>query len=319
MTAPAPAPAPTPAAAAPVAAPPGKRSRRERLQGRQPIGQLFAAPYLLFWTALFAFPIAFAVYMSVHDYFFAAPGAAVDRPFVGLDNFTRMVADPLVRRAALNVVIFIVINVPLTVLLGMALAAALNSVLPARAFFRAAFYVPYVTASVAMVSVWLWLFSSGGIVNQVLGPLAPDPSWLINRGWAMPIIALFATWKNLGFYVLLYLAAMQAIPETLYEAAKVDGAGAVRRFRAVTVPGVRYATTLVVILATIVGANFFTEPYLLTAGGGPNNASVSPVLLMYRYGIQQGDAGYAAAIGITLAVAVMILSVANRAVLERGE
>jgi multiple sugar transport system permease protein len=288
-----------------------------RVFGRQPIGTVFAAPYLIFWAALFAWPLGFAVWMSFREYFFAAPGAEVDRPFVGLGNYVSMVEDPLVRRAAMNVVIFIAINVPLTVVLGLVLAAALNSTLPARGFFRAAYYVPYVTASVAMIGVWLWLFGSNGLVNNVLGGLGPEPSWLINSAWAMPIIALFATWKNLGFYVLLYLAAMQSIPKTLYEAAEVDGAGVVRRFLAVTVPGVRQATTLVVILAIIIGANFFTEPYLLTGGGGPNNASVSPVLLMYRYGIEQGNAGYAAAIGVTLALVVMAVSVVNRIVLER--
>jgi multiple sugar transport system permease protein len=133
----------------------------------------------------------------------------------------------------------------------------------------------------------------------------------------MPIIALVVTWKQLGFYVLLYLAALQNIPRELYEAAEVDGAGIVRRFLAITVAEVRPATTLVVILATIVGANLFTEPYLLTGGGGPNGASMSPVLLMYREGIEQGHAGYAAAIGAVLAIGVMAISAVNRFVLER--
>ena len=293
-----------------------RRPLRQRLFGRHPVGQVFAAPYVLFWILLFAYPLGLALYMSVHEYFFAAPGADVERPFVGLANYTEVLTDPSVRRAALNVVVFLVINVPLTVILGLVLATILNTALPLRTFFRAAYYVPFVTASVAMVGVWLWLFSGGGLVNSLLGPLAPDPTWLVNSLWAMPIIALFATWKQLGLYVLLYLAALQNIPDTLYEAAKVDGAGVVKRFLHVTVPGVRSATALVVILATIIGANFFTEPYLLTGGGGPNGASVSPVLLMYQEGIQQGNAGYAAAIGVVLAIVVMVLSMINRQLLE---
>ena len=293
-----------------------RRPLVQRLFGHHPVGQLFAAPYALFWLLLFAYPLGLALYMSFHEYFFAAPGAQVERPFVGLANYAQVLSDPAVRRAALNVAIFMVINVPLTVILGLMLATALNAALPLRAFFRAAYYVPYVTASVAMVGVWLWLFSGGGLVNSVLGPLAPEPTWLVNSFWAMPIIALFATWKQLGFYVLLYLAALQNIPETLYEAAKVDGAGVFSRFLNVTVPGVRSATVLVVILATITGGNFFTEPYLLTGGGGPNRASVSPVLLMYQEGIQQSNAGYAAAIGVVLALVVMVLSMINRRLLE---
>jgi len=289
-----------------------------RLLGRQPVGYLFVAPYVLFLFLIFAYPLGFAVYMSFHDYFFAAPGAVVDRPFIGLDNYTAALADPALRRATLNVVIFIAINVPLTVFVGLLLATALNAAIPFRTFWRASYFVPYVTASVAVIGVWQWLFSSGGLVNSVLGPLAPDPSWLVNQFWAMPIIALFATWKQLGFYVLLYLAALQNIPEELYEAAEVDGAGPVRRFWNVTVPGVRPTTTLVVIAATITGANFFTEPYLLTGRGGPAGASVSPVLLMYMEGIEQGHAGYAAAIGVLLALGVMVVSLINRYLLERS-
>ncbi len=289
---------------------------RRRLLGKHPIGLLFAGPYLIYWLLLFAYPLGFAVYMSFRDYFFAAPGAQVDRPFVGLENYIRLIGDDDVHRAALNVVIFIVINVPLTVALGLILATALNTAIPGRTFFRVGFYLPYVTASVAVVAVWLYLFNGSGLVSNLLGSLAPDPPFLINSAWAMPIIALFATWKQLGFYVLVYLAALQNIPGELYEAASVDGAGTIRKFWSVTVPGVRPATTLVVILATIVGANFFTEPYLLTGGGGPNGASISPVLLMYRQGIEQGNPGYAAAIGVTLAIIVMGLSLLNRFLLD---
>jgi multiple sugar transport system permease protein len=135
----------------------------------------------------------------------------------------------------------------------------------------------------------------------------------------MPIISLFATWKQLGFYVLMYLAALQNISGELYEAASIDGAGTIKKFFAVTVPGVRSATTLVVVLATIVGANFFTEPYLLTGGGGPNGASVSPVLLMYQEGIEQGNAGVGAAIGVMLALVVVGLSAINFFFLEERE
>jgi multiple sugar transport system permease protein len=301
-----------------IASPAGRAPQRRRPLGRHPVGYLFVAPYVAFLAAIFAYPLGFAVYISLHDYFFAAPGAIVDRPFVGLRNFSDVLADPAFRRAMLNAVLFIAINVPLTVAVGLILATALNAAIPFRALFRASYFVPYVTASVAVVGVFLWLFNSGGLVNKLLGPLAPDPSWLVNSAWAMPVIALVATWKQLGFYVLLYLAALQNVPAELYEAAKVDGAGAVRRFFSVTVPGVRPATTLVVIAATITGANFFTEPYLLTGRGGPNGASMSPVLLMYQEGIEQGHAGYAAAIGILLALLVMVVSLINRYLLERG-
>jgi multiple sugar transport system permease protein len=277
---------------------------------------LFGAPYAVFLAVVFAYPLGLAVWMSFHRYYFTAPGVTVPRPFVGLDNYQAVLSDHAVRQAFLNVVIFLVINVPLTVGLSLLLASALNAAIPFRSFFRIAYYVPYVSASVAVVGVWLFLFQSDGLVNHALGGLAPAPAWLINEKWAMPSIAFFVTWKQLGFFILLYLAALQNVPKELYEAAAVDGATKWRAFRAVTIPGVRPATTLVTLLAIITGANLFTEPYLLTGGGGPNGKSTSPVLLMYQKGIQQNHPDIASAIGVILVVGVLLI-VAVQQLLER--
>jgi multiple sugar transport system permease protein len=299
--------------------PPSKRRSRRltTIFGRQPLGIGLVAPYAVFLAAVFAYPLGLAVWISFHDYFFAAPGAQVARPFVGLDNYKTALSDPPVQRSFLNVIEFLVINVPLTVVLSLVLASALNGAIRGRTFLRVAYYVPYVSASVAVVAVWMFLFSSDGMVNQLLGPLAPDPSWLINSALAMPVIAIFVTWKQLGFFILLYLAALQNVPRELYEAASVDGAGKFRSFMNVTVPGVRPATTLVVILATITGANLFTEPYLLTNGGGPDGASASPVLIMVQKGIDQGSPDVASAIGVVLVIGVLVISLISRRLLER--
>jgi multiple sugar transport system permease protein len=297
--------------------PPRRHSRLTTVFGRQPLGMALAAPYAVFLAVVFAYPLGLAVWISFHDYFFTAPGAQVARPFVGLENYKTAMSDPAVRRSFLNVAEFLVINVPLTVVLSLVLATALNGAVRGRAFLRVAYYVPYVSASVAVVVVWLFLFSSDGMVNHLLGPLAPTPSWLVNSTLAMPVIAIFVTWKQLGFFILLYLAALQNVPKELYEAASVDGAGKTRSFMSVTVPGVRPATTLVVILATITGANLFTEPYLLTNGGGPDGASASPVLVMYQKGIEQGSPDIASAIGVILVIGVLVISLINRRLLER--
>jgi multiple sugar transport system permease protein len=298
------------------------RTTRQRLTtvilGRQPVGLLLSAPYAVFIVAVFAYPLGLAVWMSFHKYIFTAPGVSVPRPFVGIDNYIAVLEDPAVRQSFLNILIFLVINVPLTVALSLLLATALNAAIPFRAFFRVSFYVPYVTASVAVVGVWLFLFSSDGLVNQILDGVAPNPSWLINERWAMPSIAFYVTWKQLGFFILLYLAALQNVPKELYESAAVDGASAWRSFRAVTIPGVRPATTLVTLLAIITGANLFTEPYLLTNGGGPSGKSASPVLLMYQRGIEQGHPDVAAAIGVLLVVGVLLIAGTQR-LLERRQ
>ncbi|MBM0224269.1 MULTISPECIES: carbohydrate ABC transporter permease [Micromonospora] len=297
--------------------PPRPRRPVRRLLGQHPIGIAFVTPYTVFLAVLAAYPILLALWISFHDFFFTAPGVDVPKPFVGLDNYADVLSDPLVRRSFVNIAIFLAINVPLTTIAALALAAVLNAVLPLRGFFRTAYYLPYVTASVAVVAVWLWLFSRDGLVNTILGHLAPQPSWLVNETLVMPLIALYVTWKQLGFFVVLYLAALQNIPRQLYESAAVDGAGRLRIWWSITVPSVRPATTLVVVLATIWGANLFTEPYLLTGSGGPNGASMSPVLIMYQKGIQQGKPDFAAALGFVLVAAVLALSLLNRRLLER--
>lgn len=282
--------------------------------GAQPLGLLLAAPYVVFLAAVMAWPLIQAVWISFHDYFFTAPTAVVEHPFVGLQNYFSAITDPQVQQSFGNIAVFLVINVPLTAVLALVLASALNRVIRFASVFRVAFYIPYVTASVSLIGVWMLLFSSDGLVNTILGPLAPDPSWLVNSSLAMPSIALYVTWKQLGFYILLYLAALQNIPKELYESAAMDGAGVVGRFRNVTVPGVRSVTALVLILAIITGANLFTEPYLLTNGGGPDGASATPVLLIYQKGIQQTNPDVASAIGVMLVILIGMLSMlASRA------
>jgi multiple sugar transport system permease protein len=267
---------------------------------------------VVYVLGVLAFPLGYAVWISFHQFFFTAPGVQVDRPFVGFDNYVTVLSDPAVQRSFLNIGVFLIINVPLTVGLSLILANALNRVTKLKTFFRVSYYVPYVTASVAVVGVWLFLFQQGGLVNSLLGPLAPNPSWLTNSWLAMPTVALYVTWKQLGFFILLYLAALQNIPDELYESASVDGASKRVQFWNITVPGVRSASVLVTLLATITGANLFTEPYLLTGGGGPDGASASPVFLMYQKGILQGNPDVAAALGVVLVIGVLLIALIQK-------
>ena len=299
-------------------APGGRRLWRiERALGREPVGLLLAAPYAVFAAAVFIYPLGFGIWISFHHYFFTAPGVSVPHPWVGLKNYSTVLSDPAVRSSFVHVGEFLLINVPLTVVLSLLLATALNSAIHWRGFMRVSYYVPYVTASVAMITVWLFMFNSNGIVNQLLGPLAPSPAWLVNKTWAMPSIALYVTWKQLGFFILLFLAALQNVPRELHEAAAIDGASRWQSYRAVTIPAVRPATTLVVLLAIITGANLFTEPYLLTGGGGPNGATTTPVFLLYQKGIEQGNPDVASAIGVLLVIGVLVIAYASRRVTER--
>ncbi len=291
-------------------------STLRRWLGENPLGLLLSAPYMLFVIVVFLIPFGFGIWMSVHDFYFTAPGVEVPHPFVGFENFATVLGDPVVHQAFGNLLIFLVINVPLTVVLGLLLSSGLDAVVHWKGFFRISYYVPYVTASVATLAVWIFLFNGNGVVNSMLGSLAPDPLVASrNPALIMPLIAVYVTWKNLGFYILLYLAALQNVPKELHEAAQLDGAGRWQRFRSVTLPAVRPVTSLVVLLSIITTGQIFTEPYLLT-GGGPNGASMTPALLMYQQGIQQGKPDIAAAIGMILVIAVMIVSLVSRRITE---
>lgn len=296
---------------------PNRERRLQRWLGAHPLGLLLSSPYILFVVVIFLVPFGFGVWMSFHDFYFTAPGVESSSPFVGFDNFVEVVKDPQVRQAFANLLLFLVINVPLTVVLGLLFASGLNAVVHWKGFFRVSYYLPYVTASVATLAVWIFMFNGNGVVNAVLGSWAPDPSWLANPALIMPLIAVYVTWKNLGFFILLYLAAMQNVPEEQYEAAELDGATRWQRFRSVTLPGVAPVTSLVVLLTVVITGQIFTEPYLLT-GGGPNGASTTPALLIYQKGIQQGQPDLAAAIGMILVLAVMVTSLLSRRLTERN-
>lgn len=300
----------------PAAQGPRRKRRLQRWLGENPLGLALSTPYVFFVLIVFIIPFGFGIWMSVHDFFFTAPGVQVDHPFVGLDNFKEVLGDPAVRAAFWHILVFMAINIPLTVTLGLILGMALNSVTRWRGFFRVAYYVPYVTASVATITVWIFMFNSSGVINRLLGSWAPSPSWFGNETLVMPLVAIYVTWKQLGFYILLYLAALQNVPQELSEAARTDGANSWQVFRAVTWPAVRPVTSLVVLLSIVLAGQLFTEPYLLT-GGGPNGASSTPAFLLYQKGIQQGQPDTAAAIGILLVILVLGIALLSRRFTER--
>lgn len=289
----------------------------ERFFGEHPLGILLSTPYVAFVLVVFLVPFGIGVWMSFHDFFFAAPGADIERPFVGLENFRAVLSDPSVQQAFKNLAVFAVINIPLTVIGALVLALGLNAVVHWKGFFRVSYYLPYVTASVATIAVWIFMFNSSGVVNQILGKLAPDPSWLANPLLVMPLIAVYVAWKSMGFYMMLYLAALQNVAKEQIESAQMDGANRWQTFKAVTLPAIAPVTSLIVLLTIIQSGQIFTEPFLLT-GGGPNGASMTPSLLMYQKGIQQGNPDLAAAIGLILVVAVLVLSWLSRKITERN-
>ena len=299
------------AASEPASGPetPGPAPRRSRIDWR---GPLMAAPYLLHLAVFFGYPLAFAVVLVFHRWDLVTP-----MEWVGLGNLGRLFADDLFARAMLNTGLFLVIHIPLQIVVALFFAELLNMKLPGRTFFRAIYFLPVVVSGVVVTILFAQLFAfDSGYVNRVLVALGGGRvPWLVSPAWAMPAIALVATWKNVGLYVLLFLAGLQNIPASMYEAAEVEGAGRWQTWRLVTLPMLNPHLVTVVVLSTIGGFSLFIEPYVLT-GGGPLNSTLSGLLYIYNQAFTFNHMGYAATLGLAFATLILVVVLIQRRVVE---
>lgn len=265
---------------------------------------LFATPYLAHLVLLTAWPVLALAYLSFTDY------DTVSSPnWIGLDNYARLLRDETFWTSLLNTGYFAIIFVPLQTILALGLAVALNQKLRFIPVIRGAYFVPVVSSWVVIAYVADAVFNQrNGLANTGLGVLGIDPQdWLSSPVLVIPTLALVAVWKGVGYMMVLFLAALQAIPRGLYEAAEVDGASAWRRFRHITVPGVSGTTFLVLVLSTITTLQAFEQVFVMT-NGEPGGASELTVLYMYRQGFQYFQLGYAAAIAWVLFAVILILT-----------
>ena len=240
--------------------------------------------------------------------------------FAGADNIKLLAADARFWQAVGNTFVFLLIHLPLQVVTALGLALALNRPMRLRAFWRAAFFLPVVISGAVVAILWNALYATDvGLINALLSRIgvAPIP-WLTDPSLAMPAIAVMVTWKNVGFYVIIYLAGLQYIPRSCQDAIELDGASAWQQFRHLTLPLLLPQTILVVTLSTINGFQLFIEPYVMT-GGGPLRRTFSIVLYMYTNAFSYQKMGYAATIGVALAVIIGIIVAIQRRVLGQAE
>ncbi|MWK40553.1 ABC transporter permease subunit [Actinomadura sp. J1-007] len=236
----------------------------------------------------------------------------VDAPvWVGLDNFRTVLQDPAFHAAWVNTVAFTLLALVFGYLVPFAIALVLNELRHARAYLRFVVYLPVMLPPAVSVLLFKWFYDPGpGLFNQVLR-LAhlPALSWLDSTGTALLSLVIVTTWMNLGTGTLIYLAALQTVPGELYEAAELDGAGALRRVWHVTIPQTRLILLVMLLLQIIATMQVFIEPYLLT-GGGPEDATISVVYLMYRYAFSYGNFGGGSALGLMLMLVLIVFSAA---------
>ena len=276
-----------------------------RREGRA--GLSFAAPALFLIVTCFFVPVLAGLFLSLTDfdiYAIASPDAA---RWVGGSNYRQLIADPVFRKALMNTLYFVIVGGPVSVAVSLGAALLLASRL-ARfpAFYRSVYFAPVVTTLVAVAVVWRYLdHPRYGLVNQALGVIGIPPiDWLGDPHWSMPAIIVLAVWKNFGYNMLILIAGLQRIPDELYEAAALDGAGGWARFRHVTLPGLAPMLLFVSVLTMLGNFQLFSEPYVMTQGG-PLRSTTSLVMLMYEEGFRWWRMGHAAAIACLLFVLML--------------
>jgi multiple sugar transport system permease protein len=274
-----------------------------------------AAPYAAFLLAFAAYPIVFALVLV-----FLRWDLVTAPSFAGFDNVTLLVHDGRFWRAVANTFVFLSIHVPLQIVTALGLALALNRKLAGRGFWRAAFFLPVVISGAVVAILWSNLYATDvGLINKLLVRIGLAPvSWLTDPNTAMPAIAVMVTWKNVGFYVIIYLAGLQYIPRSCQEAIEIEGASAWQRFRYLTLPSLLPQTILVITLSTINGFQLFIEPYVMT-GGGPLRRTYSVVLYLYNNAFAYQKMGYAATIGVALALIIGVVVLVQRRVIGKAE
>ncbi|MGW0802503.1 carbohydrate ABC transporter permease [Nonomuraea sp. NPDC002799] len=263
-------------------------------------------PWLLCLPAI-VFLLLFNVWPALNGTVLAFTNAKLltGGQFTGLDNFGQMIGDDQLASALLNAVIYLAVCLPILLLLPLGLALLVEKKLPGITFFRTVFYTPVVASAVVVGLIWTWLLDDSGAINSMaknLGFISESIPFLTDR-WLVVLSAITLTiWKGLGYYMVIYLSALGSVPPELHEAAAVDGAGAWRRFWAVTVPGVRNTMLLVAILITVGALRVFSELYILTNGSGGVGGDASSVVMliqMYARGFS-GNLGYASALSLLL-------------------
>lgn len=286
------------------AAVPPRRSRREARAGLA-----FIAPALGLILLFFVVPVVAGFLLAATDFDIYAIADLSTARFVGLSNFAALLHDPVFWKALANTFYFVLVGGPLSVAVSLGAAMLLNGrLVRLKGLFRTVYFAPVVTTMVAVAVVWRYLYHPRfGLLNQILALVGLGPiNWLGDPHMAMPAIILMAVWKNFGYNMIIFVAGLQSIPTTLYEAARVDGAGPWQQFRRITLPALRPMLVFVAIITMIGYFQLFTEPYVLTGGtGGPLNSTLSLVMYMYKQGFRWWNIGFAAAVAFVLFLVIL--------------
>lgn len=287
-----------------------------KIQSKKSIISYFlVSPYLVHLILFVSFPVIFSVVLTFHKW-----NIISEMQYVGFDNYSRLFQDRLFWKALVNTFTFLIIHIPLQIIIALLLAYFLDQKILFKGFFRATFFLPVVISGVVVTMVWQQLYMvDSGLINKLLVSIGLGKvEWLTNKNIAMISIAIMATWKNVGLYVILFLVGLQSVPRRYYEAADVEGANHWQKFRYITLPAINPTIFMVTILSTIGGFNLFIEPYIMT-GGGPLNSTLSAMLYIYKQAFEYFHMGYSATLGIIFAFIIMMVVAIQKYTIEKDD
>ena len=295
-----------------------KHSTSPRAQRQTDLaGYLFVAPFVLAYLIFFIAPVLLGLYMSLTDWSLVGSGAS---QFLGLQNYAELLGDPTFWSSLWHTVLFTLLSTPPLVILALILAMLANRAIPARWFFRLAFFAPYVLPVSVVALIWVWIYQPGfGLLNGFLVFVGlSEVAWLTEPSVAMISVVLTTVWWTIGFNFVLYLAGLQEIPEELYDASATDGAGSWAQTRWITLPLLARTTTLVLALQIISSLNVFDQIYLMNTFGGLNLDTTRPVIMyVYEQGFTSYRVGFASAVSYAFFLVVVIVSVLQFVLINR--
>ena len=277
----------------------------------------FLAPALILLGVFVFYPIAAVIYYSLTDYDIVTPPV-----FIGLANFARLLDDDVLRLALLHSFVYLLVT-PILIALSIALAIVVNRKLRGIHVYRALYFVPAVSGSIAIGLTWRWLFDRSGFINSVLvswGVIHEPIQWLATPSLVLPIAMLLTIWAGIGYYSVIFLAGLQNVPEELYDAARIDGCNDLQKHWYVSIPALRPQIVFVGVISSLAALKVFDEIYVLTGRtGGILNSGVTMVFYLWQQAFERSNAGYASAIAIVLLLVTLGFSIVNVRLLERGE
>lgn len=284
-----------------------KRSRYDN------VAYLFILPNYLILIVFLIIPILRTIQLSFCSY------DLVQSSFVGLANYTALLKDTVFRRSLFNTLVYSLCTIPIAMALGLLLALALNKLSYIRSFFRTVFFLPHILSIVAVSMAWLYMYdTNAGILNRLLKLVGMrSVPWLTDTSYALLSVCVVGIWATCGYNMLIFLSGLQAIPDYLYEAARIDGATPVHQFVHITLPMLSQTTFFIFIMACINSFQVFGQVYILT-NGGPSNSTTTIAHQIYKNGFELYNMGYASAMAVVLMAAILLITLVNMKLNPRG-